>query len=423
MKKALMSVLAAVILFLPAGAWSGASGNLSARDVLIKSEVETAVSMLQGIADMQAQGKMALEEAKRLGAHLLRNLSYGKEGYFWADTTDGVNVVLYGRKDTEGRNRIEDKDAAGVYYVKAFLARAAAGGGYVEYLFTKKGQTEPQAKRSYVLPFKPFGWVVGTGYYVAEVTDAEAARPAADLSKAVARLEAGMVNVLQGLRASMAETARETGRIGGHRETEIRQMLKKNVDAGRPYVIDAAFIDNRGIMKLIEPGRYKMHEGSDISKQEAVIKMMKTKKPLMGHYFLSVEGIKSVDMEYPVFSKGNRFIGSVSLLIKPDDMIHTVAAPVEKDLHVNCWVMQKDGVILYETDAKQMGLNLFTDPLYKDYPELIALGRNMIKKQQGNGFYTFLVHDGKKVIKKQAFWKTIHFLNNDLIIVAYREVK
>lgn len=150
---------------LPVGAQSGSQENPSAQDQLIKSEVETAVSLLQAIYIKQQQGEMTLEKAKLLGADLLRELRYGADGYFWADTTEGVNVVLYGRKDVEGRNRLEDQDPKGTFYVKEFLAKGKAGGGYVEYLFTKRGQTTVQPKRSYVRLFEPFGWVVGTGYY------------------------------------------------------------------------------------------------------------------------------------------------------------------------------------------------------------------------------------------------------------------
>lgn len=85
--------------------------------------------------------------------------------------------------------------------------------------------------------------------------------------------------------------------------------------------------------------------------------------------------------------------------------------------------MQKDGVILYETDPTQIGLNLFTDPLYQGYQELIALGKTMIKQKEGKGFYTFQVPGTKNIVKKQAVWKTIRFFNNDWIVVAYREVK
>ena len=154
-----------VFLYLSAGVQTEKLKKSSAQDLLIKSEVETAVSMLQAIFVKHQQDEMTLKQAKKLGADLLRELRYGKEGYFWADTIEGVNVVLYGRKDVEGKNRIEAKDEHGTFYMKNILSKGKAGGGYVEYWFTKKGQKKAQAKRSYVLLFKPFGWVVGTGYY------------------------------------------------------------------------------------------------------------------------------------------------------------------------------------------------------------------------------------------------------------------
>ena len=169
MRRALVTTLAVLlnvaVICLPAIGQSEKTENAAAQDLLIKSQVETAISMLQTIAAKQQQGEMTIEQAKKLGADLLRNLQYGTDGYFWADTTEGVNVVLYGRKDVEGKNRLEDKDVKGTLYIKEIIAKAKAGGGYVEYWFTKKGQTDAQPKRSYVSSFKPFGWVVGTGYY------------------------------------------------------------------------------------------------------------------------------------------------------------------------------------------------------------------------------------------------------------------
>ena len=161
----LMIFLSGAFLCLSANAQSGKVEKTAARDLLIKCEVETAVSMLGAIYAKHQKGEMTLEQAKQLGADLLREMRYGAEGYFWADTTEGVNVVLYGRKDVEGRNRLEDKDQKGTFYVKEFLAKGKAGGGYVNYWFSKKGQTVAQSKRSYVHPFVPFGWVIGSGYY------------------------------------------------------------------------------------------------------------------------------------------------------------------------------------------------------------------------------------------------------------------
>ena len=169
MKNALITTLVVLLnmafLCLAADTQAGKPENSPVKDLLIKSEVETAISMLQAIFTKHQQGEMTLAQAKKLGAELLRKLRYGNEGYFWADTTEGVNVVLYGRKDVEGKNRLEDKDQQGTFYIKEFLAKGKAGGGYVEYWFAKKGQTTPQPKRSYVLLFKPFGWIIGSGYY------------------------------------------------------------------------------------------------------------------------------------------------------------------------------------------------------------------------------------------------------------------
>ncbi|RLA68752.1 MAG: hypothetical protein DRG24_09685 [Epsilonproteobacteria bacterium] len=43
--------------------------------------------------------------------------------------------------------------------------KSRSGGGYVEYWFPEMEQRRSQSKRSYVLLFKPFKWVVGSGYY------------------------------------------------------------------------------------------------------------------------------------------------------------------------------------------------------------------------------------------------------------------
>lgn len=161
----LVGFLSSAILSAPAAGQTEMPMVPSDQDLLIRSEVETAVSMLQAVYAKHQKGEMDLEKAKKLGAELLRKLRYGQEGYFWADTTDGVNVVLYGRKDVEGKNRLDARDAKGKYFIKELLETAKAGGGYVEYWFSKKGQAPAQPKRSYVQLFKPFDWVVGSGYY------------------------------------------------------------------------------------------------------------------------------------------------------------------------------------------------------------------------------------------------------------------
>ena len=137
-------------------------------DRAARFEVETAASLLKPFADRAARGELALEEAKKAAADLLRGLRYGDAGYFWADTAEGVNVVLLGRAD-EGKLRIDKVDAKGTPFIREILRAGLSGGGYTDYWFPKKEGGEPLAKRSYSLAFAPFGWVIGTGNYVDDI--------------------------------------------------------------------------------------------------------------------------------------------------------------------------------------------------------------------------------------------------------------
>lgn len=138
-------------------------------DQLIKTQVQSAVSMLQKYYDMSQKGEISEEEAKSMAASVLRDMRYGVDGYFWADTVDGTNVVLLGR-DTEGKNRIEAVDAKGNFYMKEIISNGKKeGGGYSNYYFPKKDSTDPLPKRGYSLEFKPFGWVIGTGNYTDDI--------------------------------------------------------------------------------------------------------------------------------------------------------------------------------------------------------------------------------------------------------------
>jgi methyl-accepting chemotaxis protein len=149
-------------------------------DRLARTQVETATSMLNAVAQLRSRGDLKPEQAEKVAAHLLRSLRYGDEGYFWADTVDGTNVVLLGR-DAEGKNRLDAKDSHGNSFIRTIRDRAIAGGGYSDWWFPKKGGGEPMAKRGYSKLVEPLGWVIGTGNYLQDIeglvaTQREAAR-------------------------------------------------------------------------------------------------------------------------------------------------------------------------------------------------------------------------------------------------------
>ncbi|MCU4165408.1 methyl-accepting chemotaxis protein [Carboxylicivirga caseinilyticus] len=141
-------------------------------DEEVKHQVQSVMTLLESYYELVKKDSLSLAEAKFLAAYSVRNLKYGKDGYFWIDTKEGVNVVLLGREDVEGKSRWDAKDANGKYLIREIINSAINGDGYTEYWFPKAGSDIPLPKRSYSAYFEPFNWVVGTGNYIDEIDTA-----------------------------------------------------------------------------------------------------------------------------------------------------------------------------------------------------------------------------------------------------------
>lgn len=151
-------------------------------DSYLVAQVHVAISMIDQFKKDADAGKMSLEDAKTAAADKLRELRYSESGYFWADTLEGLNIVLLGN-ETEGTNRFNLQDVNGKYLIQELIGAAKAGGGFTDYWFPRAGETEAARKRGYTEYYEPFGWVVGTGNYVDDiellVTQAQEAQQAA----------------------------------------------------------------------------------------------------------------------------------------------------------------------------------------------------------------------------------------------------
>lgn len=147
-------------------------------DKMIKEQVEIAISMIDSINEKTKTGELTVDEAKKQSADLLRKLRFGKEGYFWADTIEGFNIVYLGA-EVEGTNRLNTKDVKGNYMIKDIIENGKKeDGGYSDYWFPKNGETEASPKRSYSKLYKPFNWVIGTGNYIDDINEVLDAREA-----------------------------------------------------------------------------------------------------------------------------------------------------------------------------------------------------------------------------------------------------
>jgi hypothetical protein len=195
---------------------------------------------------------------------------------------------------------------------------------------------------------------------------------------------------------SVTETA-----PAGKRELLSRLCLKY------PYAEDCAFVDREGRLAIIEPGKYSEFEGADISRQEQIIRLRKSLKPVLSEVIRMVEGFDAVDLEHPVFSSQGEFRGSVSILIRPESLLSHIITPVLQGVPVEVFVMQTDGRIIYDEDKEEVGRMLFEDPIYKPFPQLLEVGARIAGEKTGTASYEFMQKGLEKMVMKDAHWTTV----------------
>ena len=144
----------------------------------LRLQTEGVVSSLNGIYARQQSGEFTEAQAKELCLDVLRSVRYDEgKGYFFADEkTTGICVAHAGNRSAEGKMRRGEKDPNGVPYMENMLKEGQKdGGGFVNFSYPKPGESQPLPKRNYVMEFKPYGWIVGTGSWI-DYIDAESAK-------------------------------------------------------------------------------------------------------------------------------------------------------------------------------------------------------------------------------------------------------
>jgi len=216
----------------------------------------------------------------------------------------------------------------------------------------------------------------------------------------------------EGLREAAAALGK-TGLIGENARPVLASLCRKF-----DYAVDCAAVNLQGRMAVVEPEVFRRFEGKDISGQEQVRRVLKTGSPVLSSVFFSVEGFPAVDAEYPVVSPDGKRIGSVSVLFQPEKFLGGIFVPLVRQTSVEIWAMEEGGLILYDADASQIGLNLFTSGRYQPYAGLPALGKRIAAQPQGKGVYEFTAGRSANVVRKSALWKTVSLYGTSWRLVA-----
>ena len=254
--------------------------------------------------------------------------------------------------------------------------------------------------------------------FLAKIGDeAEATPPQATLS--LDRFVADMQASLGRIDASLAQLIEDRkGALG--EQGEIRRLLAAYI-AERPDVVDASFVDAHGVLRQIEPSEYRNLENADVSRREHVIATLGSRQPVFSSGFRAFEGFLAVELTRPLHDANGNFLGFIGAFMRPelliDPLLKKSVIPDDHEL----WIMQTDGMIIFDQDRDEIGRILFSDPLYAAYGNLLELGRKIAASPTGTGSYVFLAPGSQHPVIKQVAWRTIGLHGREWrVVLAWR---
>jgi polar amino acid transport system substrate-binding protein len=239
-----------------------------------------------------------------------------------------------------------------------------------------------------------------------------------DMAFFLVQLQANIQGQLNDLDLAVSNSSHQLSAVGIGGE-KTRSILR-NLISSNPHFAEATTGSPEGKIVIAEPDVYKNSEGTDISKNDVTSQLMDTKSPVFSQVFHLVEGYNASVISYPVFSPSGEFIGGVGAIIKPAELLGSIIAPQLKGTNYSVTVMQKDGLALYDPDPSQIGKMLFDDPMFKPYPQLLTLGKNMVAERSGMGSYVFLTKQHDRNVTKEVYWTTVGLHGTEWRLAATR---
>jgi len=269
--------------------------------------------------------------------------------------------------------------------------------------------------------------LLSIGIIAVAATTAGCAGPVKNIKQmksATDNLQSIIQSRLLNLDNALADAAEKIA-ISGIQGEETRGILN-GLCRKYPYLTDCSTSDPRGRIITVAPEAYRQYEGTETATTDAskqfFVDFAQNRKPMLSSVFRAVEGIDGVVLVRPVITGNGELLGMVSALFKPGDLLDGTIAPAAEVRAMKVNVAQTDGLTIYCSNGLETGKNLLTDPRYVNYPELEAMGKNMVAQQTGSAEYTFISDTTGQSVTKTAFWTTVSLHGTEWRLVSIAEL-
>ena len=225
---------------------------------------------------------------------------------------------------------------------------------------------------------------------------------------------------LDGILLTACQQLSTAGLTGSQADKILSDLYTNNPSV----IVNAATADENDILLAVQPANYSSIIGQDIKGQEQNLQMHKTMRPALSNLIGLVEGFPGIVMVSPIFDANNQFIGSLSIVFQPYQLMHPIVKDSTEGIYT-IYALQSNGTLIYDANdanSGEQGKNIFTDQEYQGHTELQTFIHQVVDTQSGYGTYSYYddLAQGRPLVNKDGYWTTIGIYNTDWRLVIAR---
>jgi len=147
--------------------YQGLSSSLMQEKIFqTKKLSDSGLSIIRHYYDLAANNELSKSDAQKRALDTLKSARFRPNGYFWINNSDTILLMHPYAHELVNKDLTKLSDKKGNHMFVKFTETAIGGGGLVDYYWKKPNSSEVFPKKSYVVYFEPWDWILGTGVYL-----------------------------------------------------------------------------------------------------------------------------------------------------------------------------------------------------------------------------------------------------------------
>jgi hypothetical protein len=167
---------------------------------------------------------------------------------------------------------------------------------------------------------------------------------------------------------------------------------------------DLLIADEKGIVLTVYPNNIYGAIGKNLSSYPPKKEDFSDQDVYISEFMQLENGMDAYLLSVPIKINGE-YAGYISLSFDPYRLFGEEQQKVAEDGY-NLWVMQADGVQVYDPDVSEFGVNVLTDPNFEVTRDTAAL---VSANPSGETSYVYTADTGTGDVVKNTIWNTLTF--------------